>query len=161
MRVLLTSEARFERTADGTIWASAPNSCEMWSRHLEVFSAVLVLARIADVLEPSSGCVQASGPGISFRALPVYSGLGGFVRSGRMVHAAVARAVRECPAVVVRSPSPVAYLVARSVVVRRRPYGAQIVGDPDQVFSAGAIRHPFRIPLRYAAAAAQKQVARH
>jgi len=160
MRVLLTSEARFERTADGTIWASTPNGCSVWSRHLDVFSAVLVLARVADVREPSSGCVQASGDGISFCPLPPYSGFGGLLRNSQSVHAVVRRAVRACPAVIVRSPSPVAYLAARLALFRRRPFGAQIVGDPDQVFSAGAFRHPLRVPLRHAAAAAQRQVAR-
>ena len=160
MRVLLTSEAKFERTADGTIWASTPNGCSVWSRHLDVFSAVLVLARVADVREPSSGSVQASGDGISFCPLPPYSGFGGLLRNGQSVHAVVSRAVRACPAIIVRSPSPVAYLAARLALFRRRPFGAQIVGDPDQVFSAGAFRHPLRIPLRHAAAAAQRQVAR-
>jgi phosphatidylinositol alpha-1,6-mannosyltransferase len=160
MRVLLTSEAKFERTADGTIWASTPNGCSVWSRHLDVFSAVHILARVADVREPSSGCVQASGEGISFCPLPPYSGFGGLLRNSQRVHAVVSRAVRAYPAMIVRSPSPVAYLAARLALFRRRPFGAQIVGDPDQVFSAGAFRHPLRVPLRHAAAAAQRQVAR-
>jgi phosphatidyl-myo-inositol dimannoside synthase len=160
MRVLLTSEAKFERTADGIIWGSTPNGCPVWSRHLDVFSAVLVLARVVDVREPSSGCVQASGDGISFCPLPPYSGFGGLLRNGQRVHAVVSQAVRACPAIIVRSPSPVAYLAARLALFRRRPFGAQIVGDPDQVFSAGAFRHPLRVPLRHAAAAAQRQVAR-
>jgi glycosyltransferase involved in cell wall biosynthesis len=159
MRVLLTSEAKFERTADGTIWASTPNGGSVWSRHLDVFSAVLVLARVADVREPSSGCVQASGDGIGFCPLPPYSGFGGLLRNGQSVHAIVSRAIRACPAIIVQTPSPVAYLAARLAIFRRRPYGAQIVGDPDQVFSAGAFRHPLRVPLRRAAAAAQRQVA--
>jgi glycosyltransferase involved in cell wall biosynthesis len=160
MRVLLTSEARFERTADGAIWASTPNGRSVWSHYLDVFSAVLILARVADVREPSSGCVQASGDGISFCPLPPYSGFGGLLRNGQSVHAVVSHAVHGCPAIIVRSPSPVAYLAARLARFRRRPFGALIVGDPDQVFSAGAFRHPLRVPLRHAAAAAQRQVAR-
>lgn len=161
MRVLLTSEAKFERTADGTIWAPTPNGCSLWGRHLDVFSAVLILARVADVREPSSGCVQASGDGITFGPLPPYSGFGGLLRNSQDVHAVVSRAVRACPAIIVRSPSPVAYLAARLMHVGRRPFAAQIVGDPDQVFSAGAFRHPLRVPLRHAAAAAQRQVTRN
>jgi len=69
MRVLLTSEARFERAPDGSIWASAPNGAAMWSRHLDVFSDVVVLARIAHVREPSRGYVQASAQNVAFCAL--------------------------------------------------------------------------------------------
>src|SRR5689334_14053829 len=101
MRVLLTTEARFERTPDGTIWGAAPNSSGAWCRYLEVFSAVLVLARIADAQEPSPGLVQASSPGIDFCPLPTYSGASGLVRNGREVNAAIKHASRACPAVIV------------------------------------------------------------
>jgi glycosyltransferase involved in cell wall biosynthesis len=161
MRILLTSEARFERAPDGTVWASAASGSTIWNRYLEVFSAVKLAARMVDVQYPSAGCVQASTPGLTFCALPPYSGLGGFARSGRTVRAAETDAVRVCPAVVVRSPSPIAYLAARSALRMGRRYGAQIVGDPDQVFSPGAFQHPLRVPLRYAVTAAQKYVARH
>jgi glycosyltransferase involved in cell wall biosynthesis len=161
MRILLTSEARFERAPDGTVWASAPSRGAIWSRYLDVFSSVTLVARIFDVREPSPGYVQASTPGLAFCPLPPYSGVHGFVRHGRSVQAAVADAVRTCPAVVVRSPSPVAYLAARCTLDMGRPYGAQIVGDPDQVFSRGGFRHPFRVPLRYTVTAAQRYVARH
>ena len=43
---------------------------------------------------------------------------------------------------------------------RRHPFGAQIVGDPDQVFSPAPSVIRCAIPLRHAAAAAQRQVAR-
>jgi glycosyltransferase involved in cell wall biosynthesis len=161
MRILLTSEARFERTPDGTVWASASSGSAIWSRYLEVFSSVILAARVADVVEPSPGCTQASTPGLSFCALPPYSGLTGFVRSGRAVRSALGRAVRGCPAVIVRSPSALAYLAARYTLAMGRPYGAQIVGDPDGVFSSGAFRHPLRVPLRYAVTAAQRHVAKH
>jgi len=133
----------------------------MWNRYLEVFSSVTLVARIFDVTEPSAGCVQASTQGLTFCALPAYSGLLGFARSGHAVRTAVADAVRACPVVVVRSPSPIAYLAARCARQLGRPFGAQIVGDPDQVFSPGAFRHPMRVPLRVAVTAAQRYVARH
>src|SRR5262249_21167642 len=88
-------------------------------------------------------------------------GLGGLVRSGTAVRAAILEALDVCPAVIVRSPSPTAYFAAQVMVRTGRPYAAQIVGDPDQVFSAGAFRHPLRVPLRHAASAAQKLVARY
>jgi glycosyltransferase involved in cell wall biosynthesis len=159
MRVLLTCEARFERAADGTIWAPAAYGAALWSRYLDVFSSVLVAARVADVKEPSPGSVQASGPGIGFCALRPYSGFMGLVLNSQSVHAAVTDGIRRCPAVVVRSPSPAAYIAATAARAMGRPYGAEVVGDPDQVFSAGAFSHPLRVPLRRAAAVAQKRLA--
>jgi glycosyltransferase involved in cell wall biosynthesis len=126
-----------------------------------VFSSVLVIARIADAQEPSAGLVQASSPGIDFCPLPPYSGASGLVRSRREVNAAIKHASRTCPAVIVRSPSIVAYMIARHMSALNRPYGAQIVGDPDQVFSSGAFEHPLRVPFRLMATSSQRYVARH
>jgi len=155
MRVLLTSEAKFERTPDGTVWGAAAYGSAVWRRYLDVFSGVVMAARVADVSAPSSGCVEASGPGIEFCPLPSYSGLAGFCRRFSSVHAVIGQAVDDCPAVIVRSPSPIAYLTARHLSSSARAYGAHIVGDPDQVFSRGAFSHPFRAPLRRIATSAQ------
>ena len=158
MRVLLTSEAKFERTPDGVIWGAAPYSSVNWRRYLDVFTGVVLIARVADARQPSAGCVRASGPGIEFRPLPPYSGLSGLIRHIGSVHRVVREALADCEAVVVRSPSPVASLAARAVLAAGRRYGAQIVGDPDQVFSTGAFRHPLRAPLRVLATSAQKRL---
>jgi glycosyltransferase involved in cell wall biosynthesis len=160
MQVLLTSDAKFERLPDGTIWGAAAYGHAVWARYLDTFSSVMIAARVADVREPSPGLIRATGPGISFCELPSYSGLGGLMRSSTALRAAVAQALGVCPAVIVRSPSPTAYLAAQAMLRGGRPYAAQIVGDPDQVFSAGVFRHPLRVPLRHAATAAQKLVAR-
>jgi phosphatidyl-myo-inositol dimannoside synthase len=161
MRVLLTSEAKFERTPDGVVWGAAPYSCANWQRYLDVFSGTVLIARVADVPKPSAGCVPASGSGIEFRPLPPYAGLSGLARHIGRVHGVVREAITECEAVVVRSPSPVASLASRTVLAGGRRYGAQIVGDPDQVFAAGAFRHPLRAPLRRLATAAQKRLSQN
>jgi glycosyltransferase involved in cell wall biosynthesis len=158
MRVLLTSETRFERTPDGTVWGAAACGSSVWRPYLEVFSGVVMAARVAHVSQPSSGYVEASGPGIRFCPLPIYSGLAGFCRHFPSVQAAIRQAVADCRAAIVRSPSPIAYLAARHLSSSARAYGAHIVGDPDQVFSRGAFSHPLRAPLRQIATSAQVQL---
>jgi glycosyltransferase involved in cell wall biosynthesis len=160
MRVLLTSEARFERTPDGVVWGAAPYGCANWQRYLDVFTAASVLARVADVRRASPGYVAASCSGIRFQALPAYSGLSGFFLHFKTVREIVRGAVDGCEAVIVRSPSPIAALTAAAVLADGRSYGAQIVGDPAHVFSAGASRHPLRAPIRRIATTAQKRLAR-
>lgn len=161
MRVLLTTEARFERTPDGAIWGGAAYGVPLWQRYLDVFSNVTVAARVGDVVGPSVGSVRASAPEIVFCPLTAYSGLGGLLRHARRVRLDVADAVRSSDAVIVRSPSPIGQLAATSALALYKPYGAEIVGDPDQVFSAGAFRHPMRAALRRVATAAQAHLARH
>lgn len=160
MRVLLTSEARFERTPDGAIWGPPAYGQALWTRYLDVFSAVLVAARVADVREPSAGCVTASRPQVEFWPLPPYAGLSGLVQNVARLRGRLADAVGNVPAIIARAPSPLAYLVCRAAARAGRPFAVEIVGDPDQVFSPGAFRHPLRASIRRLATAAQRQIAR-
>jgi glycosyltransferase involved in cell wall biosynthesis len=159
MTVLLTSEARFERTPDGTIWGPPAYGRNLWSRYLEVFSSAAIAARVTDVIRPSTGCVKASSSDIEFRALPDYSGLTGFLRRFPALRSSLVEAVRLSEAIIVRIPSPLAYLIARAAAAENRPFAAEVVGDADLVFGPGAFRHPLRGVIRSAAAAAQRQLA--
>jgi phosphatidyl-myo-inositol dimannoside synthase len=160
MRVLLTSEARFERTPDGTIWGPAAYGEALWARYLEVFPSVLVAARVDRVARASAGCTRASRSRVEFCELPPYEGISGLLWNLPRLSRALEAAVQRTEAVVVRSPSPLASLIARAATRARRSYAAEIVGDPDQVFSPGAFRHPCRAGLRLVATAAQRQIAR-
>ena len=160
MKVLLTSEARFERTPDGTVWGSAAYGHALWRRYLDVFTSVLIAARVREVREPSHGCTQASSPEIQFWPVPVYAGLGGLLRHLRATRSRLAEAVRRSDAVIVRVPSPLAYLTARAAAANGRPFGAEIVGDADQVFAPGAFHHPLRGAIRHLAATGQRHLSR-
>lgn len=160
MQVLLTSDARFERTPDGTIWGHATYGRDLWSRYLDVFSSVLMAARVADVEQPSDGLVKSSLARIQFWPLMIYSGLAGFVRALPNLRSSVAAAVRHSDAVIVRAPSALAYLVARAAATDGRPFGVEIVGDPDQFFAPGAFRHPLRGVIRRVAAEGQRRLSR-
>ena len=160
MRVLLTSEARFERTPDGEIWGPPAYGRPLWARYLDVFSSVMIAARVADVTVASPGCVTASSPDVQFCPLVPYSGLSGLLTNLPRVRASVVSAVQDTTAIVVRAPSPIAYLTSRAAARAGRPFGAEIVGDSDQVFSRGAFHHPLRVPIRWVARSTQQQLSR-
>lgn len=160
MRVLLTSDARFERTPDGAVWGPPACGLALWTRYVEVFSSALVAARVTDVAEPSAGSVEASGPDVGFCGLPIYDGPVGLVRQFPRMWRTLEAGMHAAPAAIVRAPSPLACLVRRAAARAGRLYAAEIVGDSDQVFSPGAFRHPLRGAIRRLATAAQRQVAR-
>lgn len=160
MRVLLTSEARFERTPDGEIWGPPAYGRALWARYLDVFSDVMIAARVADVTVASTGCVTASSPDVQFCPLVPYSGLSGLLANLSRVRASVGSAVRDTTAIIVRAPSPIAYLTSRAAAAGGRPFAAEIVGDSDQVFSRGAFQHPLRMPIRWIARSTQRQLSR-
>ena len=142
------------------MWSAPAYGQALWARYLDVFSSVVVAGRVSNVPQPSSGSVPASSTQVAFCDLPVYSGLAGFVRHSAELRRRIASAVQACQAVIVRSPSPVAYMASRAASVRGGTYGAEIVGDPSGVFSPGAYEHPLRLPIRFVATAAQREVTR-
>jgi glycosyltransferase involved in cell wall biosynthesis len=160
MRVLLTSEARFERTPDGQVWGPPAYGRALWARYLDVFSSVMIAARVADVTVASPGCVAASSSDVQFCPLVPYSGLSGLITNLPRVRASVVTAVQSTTAVIVRAPSPIAYLTSRAAASVGRPFAAEIVGDSDQVFSRGAFHHPLRMPIRWVARSTQRQLSR-
>jgi glycosyltransferase involved in cell wall biosynthesis len=160
MRVLLTSEARFERTPDGEIWGPPAYGRALWARYLDVFSSVMIAARVANVTGASPGCVRASSADVQFCPLVPYSGLSGLLTNFPRVRASVVSAVQHTAAIIVRAPSPIAYLTSRAAARVGRPFAAEIVGDSDQVFSRGAFHHPLRVPIRWVARSTQQQLSR-
>ena len=160
MRVLLTSEARFERTPDGEIWGPPAYGRALWARYLDVFSSVTIAARVANVTVASPGCVTASSPDVQFCPLVPYSGFSELLTNLPRLRASVVSAVQHTTAIVVRAPSSIAYLTSRAAARVGRPFAAEIVGDSDQVFSRGAFRHPLRMPIRWIATSTQRQLSR-
>ena len=96
MRLLLTSEARFERTPDGVVWSAPAYGQALWARYLDVFSSVVVAGRVSNVPQPSSGSVPASSTQVAFCDLPVYSGLAGFVWTRDLATALKVSEALEC-----------------------------------------------------------------
>ena len=161
MRVLLTSEARFERTPDGAVWgppaygrgpvdAVSGGVCgrddrgprePMWLWHPAAVSR--------------HRCRMCSSA-----RLIAYSGLSGLLENLSGLSASVAAAVHGSSAIIVRAPSPIAYLTARAAARERRPFAVEVVGDADQVFSPGAFEHPLRMPIRWLAGSTQRRLSR-
>src|SRR4051794_5091106 len=70
MRVCVALEQRFDRCPDGSIWTQSGFGTSFWTRYLDVFDRVRILARVRDVprLEGMWHRVDA-GP-VAFVAVP-------------------------------------------------------------------------------------------
>lgn len=148
MRVTVVLEARYDRSPDGSVWA-AGGSHRFFHRYLEVFDEVDVVARMRDVVEPPPGCGQVSGPGVVFKAVPYFVGPWQYVRRALPVRRAVQRAISPRGAVILRIGSLLAIQAEPTLQGRGQPYGVEVVGDPEAVFSPGVTRHPLRPLLRW------------
>jgi glycosyltransferase involved in cell wall biosynthesis len=147
MDLLLVTEQRFFRTADGDIWA--PIDPTIWERYLSHFSRVCLLARQGHADDVQHGWNRVGRRDVEVVPLAYYVGSAGFLRNLRTLRRQVREASKGTEAVILRLPSMIGTLLHRRLKRSGRPYGVEVVGDPADVFARGAISHPLRPLLRW------------
>ncbi|WP_329108994.1 glycosyltransferase family 4 protein [Micromonospora sp. NBC_01699] len=149
MRVVVTSETRFSRTPDGSVWTQDGPAYPFFSRYLAAFDTVRVVARIRQVDEPAGGSHRVDGPGVELWPVPHYIGPRQYLSRWREIRQAVCAAARPGDAVILRVPSPTGSMLAGWRERQRLPYAVEVVGDPYDVFAPGVVDHPLRPFLRH------------
>lgn len=158
-RVLVSSEHRFFKDSSGTIWTSSQFQYSFWTRYLDVFDDTTIVARVLECSDILPEWHQVTGKGVSFHSLPHYIGPLEYLMQWPKLRQAVRRLPLQEAAVILRVPSPIAGLMLSFSNELGHPYGAEVVGDPYDVFAPGAVRHPFRpVFRRYFAAQLKQQV---
>ena len=147
MDVLILCEERFEQTPDGLVWGAS--GYEFWSRYLEVFDRVRIVARLRHVGIRSGHGLRANGPNVSVDPVPYYLGPLQYLKVARQVTMAVRSKYRVGDAVIMRIACHIAHPLHRTLRSLGAPYGVEVVGDPYEVFAPGVVRHPFRAGLRW------------
>ena len=149
MRVIVTTEHRFDRTPDGVIWTASAFPLSFWSRYLQVFDQVRVVARVRDVLDVPSWFMQCSGRGVHFIGVPYFRGPSEFLRVVGRVLKVTQASVAPDDAVILRVSSTIASCLEPQLQRTRHPYGVEVVGDPWDVFAPGVLRHPLSLGFRW------------
>jgi len=140
MRVVVALETRFSRTPDGAVWTRGWLDETFWQRYLDVFDEVNVAARVESVREAPTDAKRADGPRILCADLPYYVGPWRYALTRSALRRAVRRAIRPDDAVILRAPGTIAGLAARTLDAASHPFGLEVVGDPQDVFSSGGVR---------------------
>ena len=143
MRALVSVGARFAVTGDGVLWGSSSLCHSFWTRYLQIFDEVRLLVRAKECKEPPAGHLPATGPGVTFTALPYYEGPLQFLLRLPRIRRGIRQAVASAEAVQLRLPCFLGTQVHRALPAGR-PYGVEVVGDPWDVFAPGANAHPLR-----------------
>lgn len=148
MRVAVMLEQHFLGTPDGAVYTDSTHPYAFWTRYLEVFSAVRVVARVREVERAASSWSRVDGAGVEVARVPDYRGALGFILRARSVRRATREGVGVEDAVILKAPSPLANGVESIFVRSGRPFGLEVVGDPWDVFAPGVVAHPLRPLLR-------------
>lgn len=157
MNVLVTTEQRFDRTPDGNFWTASNFAYAFWTRYLDVFDRVSIIARARTLDAVPSTYRKANGLQVDFLAIPYYKGPAQFLCSWRDTTRTSRTAVSRQDAVIFRIPSPIATLIEPTLRKQHQPFGVEVVGDPHDAFAPGAVRHPLRPIFRWWFSRAQKE----
>ncbi|MBI4874085.1 MAG: glycosyltransferase family 4 protein [Acidobacteria bacterium] len=161
MRVLVTASAHFAVTPDATLWAgNASLEYAFWSRYLEVYDRVDLLARAMPASKPPDGWVRATGPGIFGRPVPDFTGPWEYVRRYAAVRGVLRHAISEAHAIHLRIPCTIGSEIWKRLP-SGRPYGLEVVADPFDSFAPGSVRHPLRPLFRRWFSAELRRQCRH
>jgi len=156
MRVIYVTEFRFFQTPDRKVWTPNLHRYNWWSRLLDVFSDVLVVARVDFVESVPGDFSRADGYGVKFYKLPYYIGPLGWVANYRKIISEINKINFFGSAVILSMPGIISYLVYRSL--NGYPYSVYVIGDPNMVFSRGVSKHALRPIIRYLFTRHQKTV---
>ncbi len=140
-------EQRYDRLPDGSVWAPQ-FGYSFWTRYLEVFERIRVVARVRDVAVVPAGWQRGDGPGVSFFAFPYYVGPWDYLKRAWDVRQAVRQALGPDDAVIMRLDSQLAACMFPLLKRDTRPYGVEVVVDPYDVFAPGS-KHPLRPFFRW------------
>ena len=143
-RVLIVLEQRFERTSDGAIWGPGTAGPSFWARYLEVFDRVTVVARVQDVSARSDQLERCNSRDVIFEPVRYYIGPWGFLKQRHAIRTVAIGALDATCSVILRVPSPIASCLVPHLRRLQKPYAVEVIGDPYDVMSAGAVTHPLR-----------------
>jgi glycosyltransferase involved in cell wall biosynthesis len=142
-------EQRFYRCAEHKFWTENAFPYDFWTRYLGVFSAVNIVARVMLVDKPQADWKRVDGPQVNFVALPSYIGPWQFLSSLYPVMQVLRSRKTVTRAVIYRIPGILSALYHLVAQAKNTPYGAEVVGDPADVFAKGASKSVLRPLIKY------------
>lgn len=143
----MAMDGRFVRDGRG-VYSPHLGYDVFWSRYAEVFTEILVLARVkrVDVVDPR--WKRADGDRVVFCDLPHFIGPFGLLRNYPSIQRIVRESAVACDAYLLRVPGSIPSIVWRHIRAIRRPFGLEVVGDPWEALAPGNVPAPGRPVFR-------------
>lgn len=162
MKLYFICEGRFIKRGRNIYCTSGGFTNKIWNRYLQVFDSMVVIARVKeDDYAPLNESWVANDQRVSFVELPYYIGPKQYLKNRKKIQKILNSTLDHDHAYICRVPGQLGYMATKILRSRGIRYGVEVVGDPWEVFSAGAIEHPLRMPLRYNSLHALRKTAKH
>jgi len=147
--VTIVTEARFFMLPNGTVWSYTGYEYNFWKRYLSVFDHVWVMARVKYVDEIQDDSKQVDGENVSFVDIPYFVGHKEFLKNFFRIKRVIAENINPFNTYILRVPGTIGNIVYKQLAKKKLPFGLEIVGDPQEVFSANVVKHSLRILFKW------------
>ncbi len=127
-RVMVATDAHIFKTPDGKHWSKAIYSYDFWTRYLDVFDIVKIVARVKHIDKIEEGLNLVDGPGVEVHGIPFYQGPKQLIKQYFKIQRSLKNVDNNCDAAIFRMPSQTAqmtYKHTRKIL----PIAGEIVYD--------------------------------
>lgn len=151
MNLVFYVEARYIKDDKGCIYnTEGVLKFPLWQRYLEVFDHVIIVARVK-YIKGYVGSKEhlANGENVSFFELPYFYGPLDFLKKRSLIVRRIKESTTLEGVFLLRVPGQIGTIAAKYLKKAKKTYGVEVAGDPYDVFSKGAVKHPLRLYFKY------------
>lgn len=151
MNLIFFVEARYIKDSRGRIYnPEGVLKFPFWERYLEIFDKLIIVARVKQIADYIGDEEHlANGSKVSFLEIPYFYGPMDFLKNKSRVVNILRKSSELKGAFLLRVPGQIGTLAAKYLRKNNVKYGVEVVGDPYDVFSKGAVNHPLRLLFKY------------
>lgn len=147
MKILVATDAHIFRTPDGKYWAKSIYGYDFWTRYLEVFDSVRIVARVKDIVSLKGEMIRTDGENVEVYGIPFYQGPVQLFLKYFAIQKTLNNVDLGCDVALLRMPSQTATMVWKKLR-HTIPLGGEIVYDmtddlkiPNQNIIIKLLRH--------------------
>ena len=151
MNLVFATNARFERGPDNNIYGvNTSIKRSTFDHYLKIFDKVFVLARVNRNAKIIPENIQpVNDDRVNFMPLPYFIGPLQYLKIKSLYRQTLEEHLSEPLALISRVPGLTGRLAAELYHRRGWPYAVEVAGDPWDLFSKHASKHPLRLFLRW------------
>ena len=144
MKLLFAHESRYVEY-NGELYSSRIDYNSFWTRYLEHFDSVTVMARAKPVDQLPKGYMLSTGKRVRYVAIPYYIGLKEYLRKRSSIAKIIRNTVNKFDAYIFRVPGVLGNVAASHVSKLGKKYVLEVAGDPWEVGKT----LPLPLPIRW------------
>ena len=129
MKLMVATDAHIFRTPDGKYWSKNIYEYKFWTRYMNVFEEVRIVARVKDISKKSDKLAAIDGPGVEVYGIPFYQGPKQLLMKYVKIQNRLRNVSDGCDAALFRLPSQTAQM-ALNHTKKNIPIAGEIVYDP-------------------------------